>query len=380
VTRSAAGPASVPRIFHLIDVAGTGGAETVFCQMVRFFDRRDENALIVLPGPGWIAEQLAGLRSEVRFVASRGSFSRQLLVALIQLVRQSRANIMVVHLLGSAVYAAVAGLLVRRAVIAVFHGALDFDAPGRMSGLKRWLLGLPHVHVVAVSASVKDALVAWGLQPDRVRIIANGVDTAAFRPVPGAALRDTLGLPADARIVGAVGNLHPVKGYELMLQAAALVVEVKSDVHFVVAGEGGPAYQRQLEQLRDQLGLKGHWHFLGFHVADAAHYCGLDVLVSAASSEGLPLSFLEAMACGIPIVATANEGSTRLLDDAQCGLGVPHGDPRALAGAILSVLGDAALARQLGGRGFQAVRQRYSLEATLGEYQHLIDALIRHPA
>jgi glycosyltransferase involved in cell wall biosynthesis len=86
------------------------------------------------------------------------------------------------------------------------------------------------------------------------------------------------------------------------------------------------------------------------------------------------------MACGIPIVATANEGSTRLLDDAQCGLGVPHGDPRALAGAILSVLGDAALARQLGGRGFQAVRQRYSLEATLGEYQHLIDALIRHPA
>ncbi len=376
MTRSVAGP---PRIFHLIDVAGTGGAETVFCQMVRFFDQRDENALTVLPGPGWIAEQLTGLRSEVRIVASRGSFSSRLLRTLMDLMRQSRANIMVVHLLGSAAYAALTGLLLRRPVIAVFHGALDFEAPGRMSALKRWLLGLGHVHVVAVSVGVKEALVAWGLQANRVRVIANGVDTAAFQPVACAALHDALGLPADAVIVGAVGNLHPVKGYDLMLQAAALVVQGQGNVHFVIAGEGDPAYQRELEQLRDQLGLQRHWHFLGFHTADAAHYSSLDLLVSAASSEGLPLSFLEAMACGVPIVATANEGSTRLLDDARCGLSVPCGDPAALAGAIMSVLGNAGLARELGECGLQAVRQRYSLAATLDEYQRLINQLIQTP-
>lgn len=376
MTRSVTGP---PRIFHLIDVAGTGGAETVFCQMVRFFDQRDENALTVLPGPGWISEQLTGLRSEVRFVASRGSFSSRLLTTLIDLMRQSRANIMVVHLLGSAAYAALTGLLLRRPVIAVFHGALDFESPGRMSALKRWLLGRGHVHVVAVSAGVKEALVAWGLQANRVRVIANGVDTAAFQPVARATLHDTLGLPADAVIVGAVGNLHPVKGYELMLQAAALVVQAQGNVHFVIAGEGDPAYQRELEQLCDQLGLQRHWHFLGFHTADGAHYSSLDLLVSAASSEGLPLSFLEAMACGVPIVATANEGSTRLLDDARCGLGVPCGDPAALAGAIMSVLGNAVLASELGERGLQAVRQRYSLGATLNEYQRLVNQLIKTP-
>lgn len=374
MTRGVAGPP--PRIFHLIDVAGTGGAETVFCQMVRYFDQRDENALTALPGPGWIAEQLTGLRSEVRFVASRGSFSSRLLATLVGLMRQSRANIMVVHLLGSAAYAALTGLLLRRPVIAVFHGALDFEAPGRMSALKRWLLGLGHVHVVAVSAGVKEALVAWGLQADRVRVIANGVDTAAFQPVAGAALRNVPGLPADAVVVGAVGNLHPVKGYDLMLQAAALVVKAQGNVHFVVAGEGDPAYQRELERLRDQLGLQRHWHFLGFHTADAAHYSSLDLLVSAASSEGLPLSFLEAMACGVPIVATANEGSTRLLDDARCGLSVPGGDPAALAGAITSVLGNPGLASELGERGLQAVQQRYSLSATLDEYQRLINQLI----
>ena len=377
MTRSAAALAGTPRIFHLIDVAGTGGAETVFCQMVRFFDQRDENALTVLPGPGWIAEQLTGLRSEVRFVASRGSFSRRLLTTLMELMRQSRANIMVVHLLGSAAYAALTGLLMRRPVIAVFHGALDFEAPGRLSGLKRWLLGLGHVHVVAVSAGVKEALVAWGLRADRVRIIANGVDTAAFRPMASTAVREALGLPAEALIVGAVGNLHPVKGYELMLQAAALVVQAQPHVHFVVAGEGDPVYQRELEQLRDQLGLQRHWHFLGFHTADGAHYSSLGLLVSAASSEGLPLSFLEAMACGVPIVATANEGSTRLLDDARCGLSVPYGDPAALAGAIMSVLGNEGLARELGEHGLQAVRQRYSLGATLAEYQRLINQLIQ---
>ena len=140
MTRGVAGPP--PRIFHLIDVAGTGGAETVFCQMVRYFYQRDENALTALPGPGWIAEQLTGLRSEVRFVASRGSFSSRLLATLVGLMRQSRANIMVVHLLGSAAYAALTGLLLRRPVIAVFHGALDFEAPGRMSALKRWLPGV----------------------------------------------------------------------------------------------------------------------------------------------------------------------------------------------------------------------------------------------
>ena len=103
------------------------------------------------------------LETPILYLASKGSVSLRLLYKLGFLAVRYRANIFVTHMLGSAVYASLLGLVLRRPVIAIFHGALDFREPGRFASMKRWLLGLSHVRVVAVSSGVKDALVDWGV-------------------------------------------------------------------------------------------------------------------------------------------------------------------------------------------------------------------------
>ena len=363
-------------ILHLIDVADTGGAETVFCQLTGHFGARSENALVVLPAPGWIAKQLSVLGTPIVYLASKGSVSLRLLWRLGFLAIQSRANVFVTHMLGSAVYASLLGMLLRRPVIAIFHGALDFREPGRFASTKRWLLGLSHVRIVAVSSGVKDALAAWGIFGSRVHVIENGIDADKFRRVESRRLHDELKIPPSARVVGAVGNLHPVKGYEIMIRAAALIAEQNSNVVFVVAGGGDAAYRRELEALRDELTLGDCFRFLGFRDVGPELYSELDLLLSTASSEGLPLSFLEAMSCSVPIVATTNEGSTRLLHETNCGLLVRDADPRNVAEAVLRVLEDDSLAADLGANGRRAVVEGYSLVNTLSHYVQLVNAAV----
>jgi glycosyltransferase involved in cell wall biosynthesis len=359
----------------MIDVGGTGGAETVFIQLLRRFEASGNNAAIVLPGGGWIHEQLAGISTPVRHIASKGSASVRLVGSLIATARRFGANVIIAHLLGSAVYAAIVGWLLRCPVIAVFHGALDIEQPGRFASVKKRLLGMRHVSIVAVSDSVKDALVSWGIDPGTVEVIPNGVDTQKFKRVSANSRSQALGLPMGAIVVGAVGNLHPVKGYECLMRAAATISLQNQRVVFLVAGEGEPDYVRHLMRQRDELGLQGKFHFLGYLDADSAHYSSLSVFVSAALSEGLPLSFLEAMACSVPIVATANDGSSSLLKKAECGIVVPVGNPDAMAEAILSLTNDPDFARALGNRGRNAVKKHYSLSLSQERYWRLVQRI-----
>ena len=229
------------------------------------------------------------------------------------------------------------------------------------------------MRIVAVSLGVQEALAGWGIKRSSIQVVQNGVDTAMFRRVGTSRLHSELGLSSQVPLVGAVGNLHPVKGYELLLQAAAVVTRRRQDVVFVVAGEGDPDYLRSLLRMRADLGLRERFHFLGFKKADRDLYSELSLLVSTASSEGLPLSFLEAMACEVPIVATENEGSTNLLLDNGCGVTVPMDDPVRMAEAILRVLSDNTLAITLGQRGREAVCQSFSIQRSLAQYDHLID-------
>jgi glycosyltransferase involved in cell wall biosynthesis len=100
-------------------------------------------------------------------------------------------------------------------------------------------------------------------------------------------------------------------------------------------------------------------------------------VVSSSNSEGLPLSFLEAMACGVPIAATANEGSSMLIRETGTGLLSPVGDARALAASIVTLLNDPAKSAVLAQHGRSAVVQKFSLEKTLSEYRDLYEAVLR---
>ena len=375
LSANGSGTARSPRTLHLTDSGETGGAETIFAQLVQAAERRGENIGAVIPDDGWLAQRLRALGIEPIVLPSKGSFNFGLVRRLVSLLRQGGGELIHAHLLGSGVYAAAVGLLIGCPVIAVFHGASDLDDSGAMLAVKRWLLARRHVTVVAVSQAVRQALLDWGLADSRVVVIVNGVDTDGYSPGHSDLLRIELGLPPHARVVGAMGDVRKVKAYDVFVRAAAAVARTLPDVHFVAAGQGTTEDTEVLLRLGADLGVADRLHFLGFRSDGADLYRNMDVFVSSASSEGLPLSFLEAMACGVPIAATANDGAQRLLAATGGGLLSPVGDAAALAANITALLTDAPRANALAAAGRAAVERDFSLTSTLAQYAALCAAV-----
>lgn len=206
---------------------------------------------------------------------------------------------------------------------------------------------------LSVSEAVKASL------PARLRrrslVVPHGIDVEQVR-ADGAhleAVRAELGLAPDALVVGTVANLRPVKAYPDLLAAARLVLAERSDVRFVTVGQG--PQEAEIRALHVELGLGDGVLLLG-HRTDAVRVMGAcDVFCLASHREGLPVALMEALALGLPVVATGVGGITEVVDDGVEGRLVPPGQPPALAAALLEVLGDddrrGAMARAAARRG-----------------------------
>ncbi|HEV7826043.1 MAG TPA: glycosyltransferase family 4 protein [Mycobacteriales bacterium] len=196
-------------------------------------------------------------------------------------------------------------------------------------------------HVIALTPRLAALLTAHGIPPERVRVIPSGVRAELFASPHGA---DPLtGLPRP-RVVF-LGRLHVQKNVALLLVAAALL---RHPAHVVLVGDG-PA-RRDLEQLRDRLGLARRVTFLGFlgHDRVPALLRATDVLVMPSRYEELGTALLEALHCGVPVVATRTGGIPDVITDGVNGLLAASGDADGLAAAIDRLLADPALGRRLG--------------------------------
>src|SRR5262249_21272214 len=230
--------------------------------------------------------------------------------------------------------------------------------------------------VIAVSSEIRAELIRRGAAPCRVRTILNGIDPDAFRqdPVRRAAVRTRLGFAPTDRLVGAVGRLSRQKRFDLLLPAFARLRRRPSDLHLLLAGDGEERPALEAEARR--LGLSGSCHFLG-QVRDIADvYQAFDVFVQSSEYEGTPNVVLEAMAVGVPVVATAVGGTGEVIDDAVHGLIAPPRAPVALADAAEESLADVAAARARVLRARQRVETELSFTARQRKVQALYEELL----
>jgi len=362
-----------PTVMHLIDTGGPGGAETVFSQLAWRMGQRGTRSLTIVPREGWLSRQLHTLQLQPLFLAAKGSLNIKYLWALVTTARRNRVRLIHTHLLGSAVYGALVGLLTRTAVISVLHGPTDLRSVGKLVSVKRWLLLHGCSRLVAVSTSTREALIAFGVPAESITLIHNGVDTEKYSPGRADDLRNELGLGPDDLLVGAVGNIRAPKSYEVLLKAAAVVAANVPRCHFAIIGEGDAS---ALLHLRDSLGLRDRCSFLGFRQSSPALYRNFDVFVSSSRSEGLSLAFLEAMASGLPVVATRSGGPQEVVEPDISGILVPTEDPAALAQGLQRALTDAGLRSRLGVAARARVVASFSLESVLREYAALYETLL----
>jgi L-malate glycosyltransferase len=222
--------------------------------------------------------------------------------------------------------------------------------------------------VSAVSQAVADGLRAQRIfSEDQIVLIHNGIDVDRFARGREDALAKKDLTHQNLR-VGMIGHLAPIKGQEDFIRAAAIVCRQCQDVEFVIAGEDksrSGEHRRNLERLIAELNLDQHVSLIGW-VDDVAKLLpNFDLFVSPSRSEPFGLSIVEAMAAGVPVIATASEGAREIIDDRQAGRLVPIGDVETLADAISGLLADPELRESISAEAQRRVRERFSLERML---------------
>jgi glycosyltransferase involved in cell wall biosynthesis len=186
--------------------------------------------------------------------------------------------------------------------------------------------------------------------------------------------RQSLGLPANATVVGTVGRLAPQKGYHVLLDAAAHLLQAAPETVFLIIGSGRLA--EALQAQAQSLGIADRVVFTGARTDVEELYATMDCFVSSSLWEGLPTVVMESMAAGVPVVATAVAGNCELLTHEESGLLVTPGDATGLAAAILRLIQQPALARQLAANAANVVHTRFSITAVAAQQAELYERLL----
>jgi len=365
-------PVMVKKVLHLIDTAGPGGGEGIFLRLVEGLDPASWRSYAMVKQGGWVAARLGDRGIQPLYMPSGSFFKTKLLTKLAGSIRTLGIDLVQTHFLGPGQYGSVAGALSGTPVVATLHGEHDFDGLRGSGSLQFRLLSMGATRVVLVSRAVRTAFHARTSFPkDRSLVIHNGIDLCRFRPGTEPALRRALGYQESDLLVGAIGNIRPPKAYDVLLRAAAIVSEHDDRFRFVIAGDRQHPMYSDLVALRDNLGLRERLQFLGYRDdIDRILRC-LDVFVSCSRSEGFSLTTVQAMASRIPVVATRSGGPEEIVRDGVDGLLVDRDAPQEIADALLRIVRNPALAKQLRTEGPMRARNAFSLERMIQDYESL---------
>jgi glycosyltransferase involved in cell wall biosynthesis len=224
--------------------------------------------------------------------------------------------------------------------------------------------------VIAVSHAVKRHLLDRKILPARkITVIPNGIDFHRFDASLQGFDRETMArrmkIPPGSLLIGTIGEIKRQKGHEEYLRAAAIIAREKKDAHFIIVGADNSRAGEHLSSLKRlirELGLTDRVHLAGWLDEVAPLLAALDVYVSASQTESFGLAIVEAMASGLPVVATTTEGAREIIDNEKTGLIVAVGDHEALAAGVLHLLEDEDARASIGKLARTQARERYNLD------------------
>jgi glycosyltransferase involved in cell wall biosynthesis len=352
-------------VLHTEASLGFGGQEIRILTETRWLAEHGWDALIACqPGSRLLAEARAAGCETVDVPMRRATDVRALL-ALRRLMRRRRVQVVHTH---SSVDSWLGGLAARSLGVPVVRSR-HVTIP-----VRRALVYRLADRVIASGERAAELVTRAGVPRSKVLAISPGVDTARFHAgVSGKTVRDELGL--DGPLVGLVANVRGSKGHRYFLEAASEVLHAEPRTRFLVVGDG-VGFDDVRRRVRD-LGLEHEVLMLGFRRDVPEVMAALDVLVlPSIKSEGTSQSILQALAVGTPVVATTVGGSPELIRDGETGRLVPPADGHALAGVILSLLGDPAGARAMASAGQALVREQQSLDAVMARTSALYAELV----
>jgi glycosyltransferase involved in cell wall biosynthesis len=282
------------------------------------------------------------------------------------------------HLLGSILSYSILTILTRLPLVATLHGRVDINPSERFVILKQKIMRFGVDRLIAVSRDLSIYIESRRLFPSRsIDVIYNGIDPERYGKRVRQSLRTQLNIPDDAVIIGSLGNIRPAKSYETLISAVSLLKNPR--LHFVVAGHKKSDLMEVLQDQMRRLGVASHIHFIGFYDNTPEFLSQLDMFVLSSSSEGFSIATIEAMAAGLPVIATRCGGPEEIIDHQRTGYLVPVGSPEQLAEAINYLLTNPLVAQDLARKGVMHMRDTFSLSTMLSQYKrHYAQLLALH--
>lgn len=363
-------------IVHVLSSFGLGGQERVALSLSRLQRQAGHQVFafsLAAPPDGPLAEAFheAGVATES--IAKRGpSVDPSLPVRLAKLLSDHHAEVVHTHNPHALIYGAPAAAMVGAVTVHSKHG-VNPDGE-RRQWLRRAASRLADAYVAVTDSLARVALEHNECAPAQLHVIPNGIDLSRFGPNPDARqrIREQLGIPEGAWVIGSVGRLSPEKNQALLLQAAAPMLDQRR--HLVLVGEGP---ERAALEARVADSLRGAFvHFTGARDDVADLLAAFDVFALTSSSEGLPLVVLEAMASELPVLATAVGGVPDVVEDRVTGYLVDAGDAAALTRQLAWLSGRPAQAGLVARCARNTVLERHGLPQMAASYAALYDKLL----
>jgi glycosyltransferase involved in cell wall biosynthesis len=362
------------KILQLSSARTRGGGERHFADLTNALAARGHEVYAALAPASALHAELTQLpAAHVSTLPLRNALDAPSAAALARFIRAEQIEIVHAHLARDYPLAALA---VRRARTARL--VITRHVPFRMSKLHRFVLANV-ARVIAVSGPVAADLRAQKIFPaEKIRVVLNGIDltrsAAIDRASARAAWRERLPTKSSL-LVGTVGDLSAVKGQDIFIRAVARVVaHGLTDAAFLIVGDDNSAKRStrtQLERLIAMHRLEQNVHLLGRVDELAPLLSALDVYVSASRAEAFGLALVEAMACGVPVVATATDGAREIIEDGVTGRLVPVGAHEALAATLVELLTHEEMRATMGTRARAAAHTRFSLARMIDETEQV---------
>lgn len=363
-------------------VVGTGGGpDKTILNQPRFLARSGYRNLCAYmhppddPGFDQLRRRAEAWDAPLISVPDRGPFDRGVAARLLEVCRREKVAIWHGHDYKSNAL----GLLLRREwpmrLVTTVHGWVRHT---RRTPLYYAIdrLCLPrYERVLCVSDDLVEQCSARGVPAGRCVLLENGIDTDEFRRRRDInEAKAALGFDPDRPLIGAVGRLSPEKGFGSLIRAADRLLRDGVALDLAIAGEGD-----EFDRLNDlivSLNRRGQFRLLGFRADVRELYEAFDVFTLSSHREGLPNVVLEAMAAGVPVVATRIAGMPRLIEHDANGVLVEAGSEEGLAGALGRLLKDADLRERLGREGRSTIEARYGFAARMEKVAAIYDELL----